>query len=174
MKIIGKDKNQSENEWRLEKERLLEEWKSLEEQRKKRTENVIKRERTKLGIGEDSDIELVRNLINRTQNNIDEIKAYLYFKCWNLKDGTKWYKIGVTVDLERRERGQNVLPVPSKTLKTVLFKSEDAAYAAEKAFLHVLKEFKIKDANNKELLELNPIQVKSVFSAMQFFTEKKS
>lgn len=101
---------------------------------------------------------------------ISENEAYLYFKCWSLKDGTKWYKIGVTVDLERREREQNVLPVPSQTLEQIAF---DSQYAAEKAFLQVLEEFKIKDANNRELMELNPIQVKSVISGMQFFKDKE-
>ena len=89
-----------------------------------------------------------------------------------MKDGTKWYKLGVTVDLERREREQNVLPVPSQTLEQVSFDSQDAAYAAEKAFLQVLEEFKIKDANNRELMELNPTQVKSIISAMQFYKDK--
>ena len=125
-------------------------------------ENALKRERAKLGIGEDSDIELVRSLVDLTKQYISENEAYLYFKCWSLKDGTKWYKLGVTVDLERREREQNVLPVPSQTLEQVSFDSQDAAYAAEKAFLQVLEEFKIKDANNRELMELNPIQVRSV------------
>ena len=179
MRIIGKDNNQTENEWIKEKEELLEQWKSLEghrekleEQKKKKIENALKRERAKLGIGEDSDIELVRSLVDLTKRYISENEAYLYFKCWSLKDGTKWYKLGVTVDLERREREQNVLPVPSQTLEQVSFDSQDAAYAAEKAFLQVLEEFKIKDANNRELMELNPTQVKSIISAMQFYKDK--
>ena len=49
---------------------------------------------------------------------------------------------------------------------------KDAAYAAEKAFLQVLEEFKIKDANNRELMELDPTQVKSVISGMQFFNKE--
>ena len=180
MRIIGKDNNQTEKEWIKEKEELLERWKSLEgqrdkveEQKKKKIENALKKERAKLGIGEDSDIELVRNLVDRTKQYISENEAYLYFKCWSLKDGTKWYKLGVTVDLERREREQNVLPVPSQTLEQVSFDSQDAAYAAEKAFLQVLEEFKIKDANNRELMELDPTQVKSVISGMQFFKNKE-
>ena len=179
MRIIGKDNNQTENEWIKEKEELLEQWKSLEghrekleEQKKKKIENALKRERAKLGIGEDSDIELVRSLVDLTKQYISENEAYLYIKCWSLKDGTKWYKLGVTVDLERREREQNVLPVPSQTLEQVSFDSQDAAYAAEKAFLQVLEEFKIKDANNRELMELNPTQVKSIISAMQFYKDK--
>ena len=180
MRIIGKDNNQTENEWIKEKEELLERWKSLEgqrdkveEQKKKKIENALKKERAKLGIGKDSDIELVRNLVDRTKQYISENEAYLYFKCLSLKDGTKWYKLGVTVDLERREREQNLLPVPSQTLEQVSFDSQDAAYAAEKAFLKVLEEFKIKDANNRELMELNPTQVKSVINGMQFFKDNE-
>ena len=180
MRIIGKDNNQTEKEWIKEKEELLERWKSLEgqrdkveEQKKKKIENALKKERAKLGIGEDSDIELVRNLVDRTKQYISENEAYLYFKCLSLKDGTKWYKLGVTVDLERREREQNLLPVPSQTLEQVSFDSQDAAYAAEKAFLKVLEEFKIKDANNRELMELNPTQVKSVINGMQFFKDNE-
>lgn len=180
MRIIGKDNNQTENEWLKEKERLLEQWKSLEdyrdkleEKRKKKIENALKRERAKLGIGKDADIELVRNLVDRTKEYTSKNEAYLYFKCWSLKDGTKWYKLGVTVDLERREREQNVLPVPAQTLEQVSFINQDAAYAAEKAFLQVLEEFRIKDSNNRELMELNPIQVKSVINGMQFFKDKE-
>jgi len=180
MRIIGKDNNQTENEWIKEKEELLERWKSLEgqrdkveEQKKKKIENALKKERAKLGIGKDSDIELVRNLVDRTKQYISENEAYLYFKCLSLKDGTKWYKLGVTVDLERREREQNLLPVPSQTLEQVSSDSQDAAYAAEKAILKVLEEFKIKDANNRELMELNPTQVKSVINGMQFFKDNE-
>ena len=74
MRIIGKNNNQTENEWIKEKEGLLEQWKSLEgqrekveEQKKKKIENALKKERAKLGIGEDADIELVRNLVDRTK-----------------------------------------------------------------------------------------------------------
>ena len=55
MRIIGKDNNQTENEWIKEKEELLERWKSLEgqrdkveEQKKKNIENALKKERAKV------------------------------------------------------------------------------------------------------------------------------
>ena len=55
MRIIGKDNNQTENEWIKEKEELLERQKSLEgqrdkveEQKKKNIENALKKERAKV------------------------------------------------------------------------------------------------------------------------------
>ena len=91
----------------------------------------------------------------------------MYFKVWVLPDSSKWYKIGITNDLRRRDAEQNVLPVPATTLHSVRFFNIEHARIAEKKFLETLSRYRIKGANNKELLSLKPEQVQAIVGAMK-------
>ena len=82
-----------------------------------------------------------------------------------MPDSSKWYKIGITNDLRRRDAEQNVLPVPATTLQSVRFFSIEHAQTAEKVFLEILSKNRIKDANNKELFNLEPAQVQPIIGA---------
>ena len=64
--------------------------------------------------------------------------AYLYFKRWKLGEKV-WFKIGRTNSLDRRDKEQNVLPVPSETLKSIKLTSMDKAKAIESALHNVLR-----------------------------------
>ncbi|RNC85190.1 MAG: GIY-YIG nuclease family protein [Synechococcus sp. YX04-3] len=93
--------------------------------------------------------------------------GYLYFKVWVLQDSSKWYKIGITNDLRHRDAEQNVLPVPATTLHSVRFFNIEHARIAEKKFLETLSDYRIKGANNRELLNLKPEQVQAIIGAMK-------
>ena len=84
-----------------------------------------------------------------------------------MPDSSKWYKIGITNDLRRRDAEQNVLPVPATTLQSVRFFSIEHARTAEKVFLEILSKNRIKGANNKELFNLEPAQVQAIIGAMK-------
>jgi len=93
--------------------------------------------------------------------------GYLYFKVWVMPDNSKWYKIGITNDLRRRDAEQNVLPVPPTTLHSVKLFNIDHARIVEKIFLETLSGSRIKGANNRELFSLKPAQVQAVIGAMK-------
>ena len=118
--------------------------------------------RKKLGIGEKVNIELSKELFNNIEKAIADVKGYLYIRRWKLSDGTQWFKIGITNNLERREYEQNVLPVAAETLASAKLASMDAARAIEKSIQKVIKKYQIKNSNNRELFKLKPEDLASI------------
>ena len=84
-----------------------------------------------------------------------------------MPDNSRWYKIGITNNLKRREYEQNVLPVPAETLETARFHSIEHAKIAEDAFLKTLSKYRIRGANNREIFDLKPEHVQAVIGAMK-------
>ena len=138
--------------------------KALEEKR-------IEAKRVSLGLNAEADPELAEKLFKSAEQGLQaesiNSAGYLYFKVWVLPDGSKWYKIGITNDLRRRDAEQNVLPVPATTLQSTRFFNIEHARIVEKKFLETLSSYRIKGANNKELLSLKPEQVQAIVGAMK-------
>ena len=138
--------------------------KALEEKR-------IEAKRVSLGLNAEADPELAEKLFKSAEQGLQSESinsaGYLYFKVWVLPDGSKWYKIGITNDLRRRDAEQNVLPVPATTLQSTRFFNIEHARIVEKKFLETLSSYRIKGANNKELLSLKPEQVQAIVGAMK-------
>ena len=138
--------------------------KALEEKR-------IEAKRASLGLNAEADPELAEKLFKSAEQGLQtesiNSAGYLYFKVWVLPDSSKWYKIGITNDLRRRDAEQNVLPVPATTLHSVRFFNIEHARIVEKKFLETLAIYRIKGANNKELLSLKPEQVQAIIGAMK-------
>jgi len=101
-------------------------------------------------------------------------RAFVYIRSWELSDGTKWYKIGKTNNLRRREVEQNVLPVPARTLGHIEAACEEEALEIESAILSILDRSRIKGASNRELFHLEPSQLQSILAAMDRTFEARS
>lgn len=127
--------------------------------------------RRRLGIDETADPALVQHLAKTVGGAVkqsqDESSGFLYFKTWVMSDGHRWYKIGVTTDLERRDSEQNVLPVPATTLHIIRFRHIQHAKVAEQCFHAELQKMRIRGARNKELFSLLPKHVSSIIAAMK-------
>ena len=125
----------------------------------------------RLGICESADPDLTVRLVGAAREaiaeSLSETSGYLYFKAWIMPDGHRWYKIGITSDLQRRDAEQNVLPVPPVTLHKLQFRHIYHARAAEQAFHAELSKMRISGAKNRELFSLSPQQVASVIEAMK-------
>jgi len=93
-------------------------------------------------------------------------EGYLYFKKWSL-DERFWFKIGITNDPSRRDREQNVLPVPSETLKVVKLRSMEQARSVERVMHRVLRPRLVKGASNKEIFELTGEEYRAVARALR-------
>ena len=96
----------------------------------------------------------------------DKTCGFVYLKQWSLKDGTRWYKVGITNNPDRRDAEQNVLPVPSVTLKLIQAHSMDQAAAIERSIHKVLDAQRIRNANNRELFHLSDAQLAALMLAM--------
>ena len=62
--------------------------------------------RKKLGIGENVNSDLSKELIEKINKNIKNIKSeegYLYIRTWKVSGNTQWYKIGITNDLKEEK-----------------------------------------------------------------------
>jgi hypothetical protein len=125
----------------------------------------------RLGICESADPDLTVRLADAAReaiaDSLSETSGFLYFKAWIMPDGHRWYKIGITSDLQRRGAEQNVLPVPPVTLYKLQFRHIYHARAAEQAFHTELTRMRIRGAKNRELFSLSPQQVASVIEAMK-------
>ena len=99
-------------------------------------EKRIEAKRISLGLNAEADPELAEKLFKSAEQGLlsesNKSAGYLYFKVWVMPDSSKWYKIGITNDLRRRDAEQNVLPVPPTTLHSVRFYSIDHARTAER------------------------------------------
>ena len=91
--------------------------------------------------------------------------GYLYFKRWSLAERI-WFKIGITNDPSRRDKEQNVLPVPSETLKVVKLSSMEQARAVESVIHKTLSGRLVRGAKNKELFELSGQEYRAVAKAL--------
>ena len=131
--------------------------------------NELRRQR--LGLDAEADPELAEKLFKSAEQGLQAERSnsagYLYFKVWVMPDKSKWYKIGITNDLRRRDAEQNVLPVPPTTLHSVRFFSTDHARIVEKIFLETLSSSRIEGASNRELFSLKPSQVQAIIGAMK-------
>lgn len=96
--------------------------------------------------------------------------GFVYFKRWRLRDGTCWYKVGITNNMSRRESEQNVLPVAAETLAYFDAGGMDRAKAYESAIHLVLDSQRIRDANNRELFHLSKEQE---LALIEFFKAPK-
>ena len=155
-KII--DRKNEKEKLKLIKKFKLDENLSYEEV--KEIEAEIKRK--KLGIGDIGNLELSTNLMENINKNLKNVEGFLYIKTWKINKQTQWFKIGITNDLERRELEQNVLPVAAKTLATAKVASMDHARSIEQSIHKVIEDFKINNANNRELFRLKPDDLASL------------
>ena len=92
--------------------------------------------------------------------------GYVYLKQWSLADGTRWFKVGITNNPNRRDVEQNVLPVPAVTLRLMETQSMDQAAAIERALHQQLAAQKVTGAGNRELFHLNDPQLAALMAAM--------
>jgi len=125
------------------------------------------RKRQRLGIGEESNLELVNKLLGNIKNNLKNVEGFLYLKTWKIDGKTQWFKIGITNDLDRRDLEQNVLPIAAKTLATAKVPSMEHARNIEKSIHKVIENFKIKNANNRELFRLKPEDLASLLEVFK-------
>ncbi len=122
--------------------------------------------RLQLGLGEDSDPQLAKMISDVIARAKVRRRGYVYLKSWTLADGTTWYKIGRTNDLERRSTEQNVLPVAARTLGYLETSGVEEAAEIESAILSILDEYRIRGASNKELFHLTGPQLNAILSVM--------
>jgi len=126
--------------------------------------------RKRLGLDGEADPDLALKLKERAEQGLGTVASqysgHLYFKVWALPDGSRWYKIGISNNPDRRHSEQNVLPVPAETICTIRLHSLEHARAVEAAFHEVLDGARIRGANNRELFSLKPSQVAAVKGAM--------
>jgi len=86
---------------------------------------------------------------------------FLYLRCWEVS-GRSWYKIGITSNWKRRDREQNVLPVPYQSLGGVCLPDGALVKKAESMILDVLGPRRIQNAHNRELLVLDGGELQAV------------
>lgn len=113
------------------------------------------------------------SLLTRLTTNIKKAlhtksAGYLYLKQWKLSNSNSWIKVGVTNDPNRRESEQNVLPVPSDTIKMIALKSMDEARRIERAIHEALSDRRVRGASNRELFELGENELESLVRAFAF------
>jgi hypothetical protein len=118
----------------------------------------------------DKDRALLASLIEGG-STISEPKGYVYLKQWRLPDGNTWHKIGVTINPNRREVEQNVLPVAAETIACVEFKTIAHARSVEKIIHQKLAHLRISGASNRELFRLSPSQLSAVMSALEHLAQ---
>jgi len=106
------------------------------------------------------------NLIAAIEDARNQTGGYVYLKQWTLADGTRWFKVGITNNPNRRDTEQNVLPVPAVTLRLMETQSMDQAAAIEKAIHQQLVAQKVKGAGNRELFHLNDAQLSALMVSM--------
>ena len=150
-------------------------WRAMEQARQDQelaSKKIRERwDRTRLGIGEEADLQLARKLQTALTEKLNSCFGYLYLKTWVITHGgERWYKIGITNNPRRREAEQNVLPVPAETLCLLRFASMEHARAAEKAVLKTLDQQRIRDSNNKELFRLEATAVTSLIATLRNIT----
>ena len=142
--------------------------KATEAKARQELEALQSEERKRLGLDKDADASLASALSKAAQEAITgEPRGFLYFKCWVLPDDSRWYKVGITNDLKRRDSEQNVLPVAAETIASKGFPNIEEAGAVEKAFHRVLAERRIVGANNRELFHLKPAEVAALKAAIE-------
>jgi len=145
--------------------------KKIRQKKKELEKQREQHERKRLGLDAKADVGLATELVEKTRSKLlaerSSTAGYLYFKAWILPDNSKWYKIGISNNLDRRDSEQNVLPVAPTTLCSVKFFSIDYARVAEKQFHSVLRHHRIIGAKNKELFSLKPQEVQAVIGAMK-------
>lgn len=128
--------------------------------------------RKRLGLDQAANADLAHLLSDAAQAVLTgQPRGFVYFKCWVLPDGSRWYKLGVTNDLSRRDSEQNVLPVAAVTIASAGLPSMEDAYAVESAMHAVLGQKRITGANNRELFHLKPEDVSAVQSVVESLGE---
>jgi hypothetical protein len=116
---------------------------------------------------------LTEKLIASCKTTIERDTAYLYLKRWVISEDTKWWKIGITNNIERRETEQNVLPVPAELLACIKCTNMPEAKQLEKAMHWVLKKEMIQGANNRELFILTEPQEDAVIAAFSQLNKRE-
>jgi hypothetical protein len=163
----AKDKEQE----RCQKAKAEEEEKLRQAKAEKVRALFDKKERKRLGLSNETDVTVAKALcegsINAIASALKYTSVYLYFKVWVVSENTRWYKVGITNDLTRRDTEQNVLPVPAETIKAIVFPNNQAAASVEQVFHEVLSRHRIKGAGNRELFALEPIHVTTIIDAMK-------
>ncbi|MCT0230033.1 GIY-YIG nuclease family protein [Synechococcus sp. CS-1324] len=150
-----------------EKSIFEEKWKATKKKRIRLSTKLFNDKlRLELGLGEDSDPQLAKVLSEAVARAKVRRRNYVYLKSWTLADGTKWYKIGRTNNLERRSVEQNVLPVAAITLGYLETSGVEEAAEIESAILSILDEYRIRGASNKELFHLTGPQLNAMLSVM--------
>jgi hypothetical protein len=118
----------------------------------------------KKGVKIDKDFE--DSLKIAIENARNSTGGYVYLKQWSLADGTRWFKVGITNNPNRRDAEQNVLPVPAVTLRLMETQSMDQAAAIERALHQQLAAQKVTGAGNRELFHLDEPQLAALMAAM--------
>jgi len=98
-------------------------------------------------------------------------ETFLYLKKWVVA-GKKWMKLGITNNPERRDSEQNVLPVPAELIKLVKMPNRKIAEKIEKELLDLYLSQKISGANNKELFEMNDLEIDNLISTINSLEKK--
>jgi hypothetical protein len=93
--------------------------------------------------------------------------GFVYFKRWSMPDGSRWFKVGITNNPDRRETEQNVLPVAAETIVCVDVGSMDRARRIEAVIHQVLEKQRITVANNREIFHLNDQQASAVKAVLE-------
>jgi hypothetical protein len=123
--------------------------------------------RRRLGLDGIADMALAEKLHLELQGNLAEIQGFLYVRCWVLSSSSRWYKIGVTNDPQRREAEQNVLPVSATTIACIRMASMEHARTAERSIHKCLESHRIRGAGNKELFSLDPAHLSAVLAIIK-------
>lgn len=117
------------------------------------------------GVNMDKDFE--DSLKIAIENARNSTGGYVYLKQWSLADGTRWFKVGITNNPNRRDAEQNVLPVTAVTLRLMETQSMDQAAAIERALHQQLAAQKVTGAGNRELFHLDDAQLAALMAAME-------
>ena len=115
---------------------------------------------------EGADNALTASLAAAIEDARNRTGGYVYLKQWTLADGTRWLKVGITNNPNRRDAEQNVLPVPAMTLRLMETQSMDQAAAIERALHQQLAAQKVTGAGNRELFHLDDPQLAALMAAM--------
>ncbi len=168
MRVCGGDLTQEDYDF------LVSTWKDFRSDPKLFIKELLAEERqwlcNEFGITADADAVLARELAHASKFALDaaaiQEQSCVYFKVWKTQDFA-WYKIGVTTDATRRDKEQNVLPVPATTIALLRLPTFFAARSVELAMHKLLEPYRITGANNKEIFTLDPPQVSAIIAAMK-------
>lgn len=118
-------------------------------------------------IENDIDKELLEALMAACRSAKTVDPGFIYFKRWTVSENIRWWKVGITSSMDRRETEQNVLPVPEELMASVECANLSEARSFEKAIHWVLRNKRIHMAQNRELFTLTEQEENAVLAAFE-------